>query len=129
MHADVLLPMLLDYAVNTDQSDYRWAADIFIDNHVPFESLLTVLENIFFNNEVVWKGQRRRYIGNTMLYSIEKWKNANRGGGMSFGDGENALQALEATRALIDDGCLSQSDSERAQVLAATVERTLREGR
>lgn len=82
-----------------------WVIDTLIDLNVPFESLLEILENMFYADEAPFSGRNRRFIANDMLHVIELWfHDSLRGGGQVFGDEVNAAAISQTLGVLVQGG-------------------------
>lgn len=94
----VLLPMLERYVLENQLGvgPQNWVVDLFLDLDVPYESLYTVLEAVFYNDEVPFHGRNRRFIGVDLLYVITRWyESTMRIGGGVFGSDVLAGRILE----------------------------------
>lgn len=82
-----LLPMLERYRVENQQHDAStWVVDLFLELQVEHEMIYTVLESLFYNDEVPFQGSNRKYIGHDLTYLISRWLNDTvRIGGGAFG--------------------------------------------
>ncbi len=103
-----------------------WVIDIFLDLQVHHESLLPVLEAMFYNDEAPFQGRNRRYIGNDMLYLIQRWfHDSGRGGGRIFGGDTNAL-AISQTLLMLQQNGIDEDKAEECQALRMRIEQMLR---
>ena len=82
-----LLPMLERYRVEHQQlGASTWVVDLFLELQVEHELLYTVLESLFYNDEVPFQGSNRKYIGHDLAYLISRWLDDTiRIGGGAFG--------------------------------------------
>lgn len=77
-----IVPILERYAFEFQNGvgPRSWPVDCLIGVDVPFESLFTVLEGMFYNDEAPFQGRNRRYIANDIMYVVELWfQNSSRG--------------------------------------------------
>ena len=122
-----LLPLLKRYAYEfqNDVGPETWVMDTFIDINVPYESLVSVLESMFYNDEAPFQGRNRRFIANDLIYVIGQWyRETSRGAEAVFGGESNAEGVLELLRVVGQSGL----DEERAgtcQALRVRIESTL----
>ncbi|KAK2734191.1 hypothetical protein FQN57_001845 [Myotisia sp. PD_48] len=83
-----LLPMLERYTLERqkDVGPSTWVIDLFLELQVEPELLYTILESLFYNDEVPFHGTNRKYIGHDLAYLISRWFNDTiRLGGGAFG--------------------------------------------
>ena len=100
--------------------------DTFIDLQVPFESLVSALEEMFYNDEAPFQGRNRRLVANDLVYTIGQWyKASNRGAEVVFGGEDNAENISQLLRVLLQSG-LDQQRAEQCQALRMMIEHTLR---
>ncbi|EEP77581.1 conserved hypothetical protein [Uncinocarpus reesii 1704] len=84
----ILLPMLEKYVLERQLGvgPQTWVIDLFLDLQVAHETLYTILESMFYNDEVPFQGRNRVYIGNDLVYLISRWyQETVRIGGGVFG--------------------------------------------
>ena len=119
--------MLERYAVEFQNGvgPETWVMDTLIDVGVPFESLYSVLETMFYNDEAPFQGKNRRYIANDIVYVIRLWsQNRNRGAGEILG-GEGNAATISATLQTLQP-TLDLQRAEEAQMLRMRIEYLLR---
>jgi nuclear pore complex protein Nup155 len=103
----ILLPMLERYVI---ENQFRvgpstWVIDLFLDLHVAHELLYTVLESLFYNDEVPFHGANRRYIAHDLVYLIHRWfHDTVRVGGGVFGSDALAGRVSEVLLLLQQSG-------------------------
>lgn len=93
-----LLPMLERYRLEHQKNDGppTWVVDLFLELQVEPEVLYTVLESLFYNDEVPFHGANRKFIGNDLAYLISRWFNeTSRLGGAAFGSDVIAARVSE----------------------------------
>lgn len=123
-----LVPMLEKYAFEYQRGvgPATWVVDIFLDLQVPHETILRVLEAMFYNDEAPFQGRNRRYIGNDMLYLVQRWfHDSGRGGGRVFGGDSNAL-AISQTLLMLQQNGMDEDKAEECQSLRIRIEQMLR---
>lgn len=108
-----------------------WVPDAFMSVGVPFETLVTVLESMFYGNEAPWIGKRNRgIVGAWMICVIQKWfeesLTAGAAGGLVFGGEENAMAVLQTLRGVETAAVLNTEAMEEARILRARIEGALR---
>lgn len=103
----ILLPMLERYALEHQLGvgPETWVIDLFLDLQVTHDSLYTVLESLFYNDEVPFHGKNRRFIGKDLLYLIMRWcQDTSRIGGGVFGSDALAARVSEMLLLLQQSG-------------------------
>ncbi|WEW59573.1 hypothetical protein PRK78_005047 [Emydomyces testavorans] len=94
----ILLPMLERYVLERQLGvgPQTWVIDLFLDLQVAHETLYTILESMFYNDEVPFQGRNRMYIGNDLIYLISRWYHDTvRIGGGVFGSDALASRISE----------------------------------
>ena len=105
----------------------QWVVDTFLDISVPHETLLAVLESIYYGEEAPFRGRGRHVIGNDMLYLCSKWYHDSlRSGGRLFGGDDEAAVVSESLAALLKDGLGAPEKTDECRVLRERIERFLR---
>lgn len=124
----MLLPMLERYALEHQRGvgPATWVVDLFLDLEVPHETLYTVLEAMFYNDEAPFHGPNRRYIASDLLYLIQHWFHSTvRMGGIVFGSDVVAARVSE-TLSLLREAGLSQDLIRVVDELRIRIEDVLR---
>ena len=124
-----VLPTLERYAFEWQQGvgPETWVSDTFIDLAVPFETLLEVLENMFYADEAPFSGKNRRVIGNEILHVAEVWmRESLRGGGMVYGDEARAGTVSDLAGVVVQSGVMDQGGVEVGTGLKTRIEAILR---
>ena len=104
-----------------------WVVDVFLDLHVPYETLVAVLENMFFNEEAPFQGRNRRVPATYLVYVIQRWwEDSTRAGGLALGGVENCIAMSDTLRVVMTAGVLEEGPMEVARVLRANIEQVLR---
>lgn len=103
-----------------------WMIDAFLDLQVPHETILPVLEAMFYNDEAPFQGRNRRHIANDMLYLIQRWfHDSGRRGGRVFGGDSNAL-TISQTLLMLQQNGIDEDKAEECQSLRIRIEQMLR---
>ena len=123
-----LVPMIRKYAheFQHEVGPDIWVMDTFSDLQVPFESILSALEEMFYHDEAPFQGRNRRFIANDMVYVIGLWYRASsRGVGVAFGGESNAEGVSQMLQVLLRSG-LDEQRAEQCQALRMRIEHTMR---
>jgi nuclear pore complex protein Nup155 len=123
----LLIPMLLRYSYEHQRGlgAPTWVMDLFIEIGFPYETLLSVLESMFYNDETPFEGRNRRIIGNNMVHIIRMWYlHCTRHNQRIFGGEDNAATIVQTLAMLTQNG-LTGPELEDAQVLKRKIEREL----
>ena len=101
--------------------------DCLVGVGVPFESLFTVLEGMFYNDEAPFQGRNRRYIADDIIYVAGLWfQDSSRGAGKILGGEGNAAAITQTLMMLQQSGLLDREGLEECRVLRARIEQILR---
>lgn len=99
----VLIPMLEIYA-QTFQNGVgprTWLPDLFITVGFPFETIVAVLQNMWYTNTYPFTGQRKRILADHMLYVLGQWyEDCVKTNTRLFGSDENAQDINELLEGL-----------------------------
>jgi nuclear pore complex protein Nup155 len=126
-----LLPMLERYSLEDAArgAPKTWAIDVFLNVDIPHESLLPVLEQIYYGNEHPFVGTQRRIIAAHMVYVVRTWLegSSRRGERIPFGSEENASLCIDLLRTLLAArDALVGEDRQDAEQLQSAIQRLLR---
>jgi nuclear pore complex protein Nup155 len=126
-----LLPMLERYSLEDAArgAPRTWAIDIFLNVDIPHESLLPVLEQIYYGNEHPFVGTQRRIIAAHMVYVVKTWLegSSRRGERIPFGSEENAGLCVDLLRGLLAArDALVGEDRQDAEQLQSAIQRLMR---
>jgi len=130
--AAILLPLLLRYSYEFQRntSPPTWISTLFLDLSVPHETLMSILEAMFYNDEVPFRGRNRKYIVPDLLNIVQRWMTESaQTGGRMFGSEENTVAVSELLRDVSEQGAsagLSEDVVEEMRVLRARVDAGLR---
>lgn len=124
-----LVPILERYAFEFQRGvgPRQWPMDCLVGVGVPFESLFTVLEGMFYNDEAPFQGRNRRYVAHDIIYIAGLWfQDSNRGTGKILG-GEGSAAAITQTLMMLQQsGLLEGEDLEECRMLRGRIEQILR---
>ncbi|EEH47111.1 uncharacterized protein PADG_03209 [Paracoccidioides brasiliensis Pb18] len=123
----MLLPMLDRYVLEQQLGvgPDTWVVDLFLDLQVSHEQIYTVLESLFYTNEVPFHGKNRRYIARDLLYLIARWfQDSLRVGSGAFGSDVCAHRVSEMLLLLQQSG-LDDTSAEECRDLQAKIQRSL----
>lgn len=124
-----IVPILERYAFEFQNGvgPRSWPVDCLIGVDVPFESLFTVLEGMFYNDEAPFQGRNRRYIANDIIYVVGLWfQNSSRGAGKILGGEGNAAAITQTLMMLQQSGLLDGESLDDCRALRARIELMLR---
>lgn len=126
-----LLPMLERYSLEEAArgAPKTWAIDIFLNVDIPHETLLPVLEQIYYGNEHPFIGAHRRIIAAHMVYVVRTWLegSSRRGERTPFGSEENASLCVDMLRGLLAArDALVGEDRQDAEQLQSAIQRMMR---
>ena len=127
----IVLPILLQY-LSQNQPEYlgkTWPVDLFLELQIPYETLLAVLESLFYRHlEPNWSGRRHELIARLIVYVARIWmQQTAKGGGVYFGSEENARSVSEILRAVLaDQRALPAAEQDVAREIRERVDRIIR---
>lgn len=125
----LLLPLLERYALERQQDvgPKTWVIDLFLDLQVAHESLYSVLEALFYNDEPPFHGPNRQHIGRDLVYLIHKWfgDTSRVGGGGAFGSDALAARVSEMLL-LLQQSNMGDEITRVCQELRLDIEKVLR---
>ncbi len=124
-----IVPILEKYAFEFQNGvgPRTWPMDSLIGVGVPFESLYTVLEGMFYNDEAPFQGRNRRYIASDLIYVVGLWfQDSSRGAGKILGGEGNAAAITQTLMMLQQSGLLDGDSLETCRALRARIELMLR---
>ncbi|KAK4548388.1 hypothetical protein LTR36_010259 [Oleoguttula mirabilis] len=122
----VLLPLLERYAVNPQEyppESATWAVDIFLSLGVPHETLLPVLERVYYGNEHPFTGSKRKVVAGHMVYVVAEWvrESERRGERVVCGSEENASLVSDCLGSLLRGADLDAARRREAEGLGVVV--------
>ncbi|KAK5167180.1 uncharacterized protein LTR77_007910 [Saxophila tyrrhenica] len=126
----ILLPMLQRYAIaaHDQKPPPTWALDLFLSLDIPHETLLPVMEQMYYGNEHPFVGAKRKVLASQMVYLMQGWfeESERRGERVPFGNEENLSVVSDLVAALLRTGDLEQGARSGAEHLLAGVQRAMR---
>ncbi|PGG98028.1 hypothetical protein AJ80_09597 [Polytolypa hystricis UAMH7299] len=124
-----LLPMLERYVLEHQLSvgPQTWVADLFLDLQVAHEALYTVLEALFYNDEVPFHGRNRVYVCRDLVYVVARWvRDSVRVGGGMFGSDALANRVMEVLLLVQQQGGVDEETVLACRDLRGRIEASLR---
>jgi nuclear pore complex protein Nup155 len=99
---------------------------MMLELSIPHETLVTVLEDIFYSPEALWtKEKTKSRIAQLLVYTIDAWFDATaRTQGVVFGSDENAVKMLELVKEVLGYRGLKEG-KEDAERVREKIERVL----
>jgi len=128
----IVLPILLQYTIaHPALGQHRtWPIDLLADLTVPYETILSTLESLFYRKtESTWAGAKHELVATLMVYVSQRWlEQSGRGGGIPFGSEENVVAVMDVLAAVLDDKppALDAQDRESASLVREQIARILR---
>ncbi|KAK3680939.1 hypothetical protein LTR37_021025 [Vermiconidia calcicola] len=126
----ILLPMLERYAMmpHDHKPPSTWAVDLFLDLDIPHETLLPVMEQMYYGNEHPFVGSKRKILAGQMVYLLRSWfeQSERRGERNAFGSEENASLVIDCAASLLKAGELDAAARREAEQLVSSVQRAMR---
>ncbi|EON68234.1 hypothetical protein W97_07492 [Coniosporium apollinis CBS 100218] len=125
----LVLPLLSRYAYTHQRSmaPLNWPTELLLSLGVPHETLISVLESLFYNEEAPFMGRARRYPAENIVYVAQRWlEESLRQGGPALGGVENCVAVSETLGVVLGAGVLDEIGVERARGVREAVEACLR---
>jgi nuclear pore complex protein Nup155 len=120
-----LIPLLEVYAYEhqRDRGPPGWVVDMFLDAGVKEERILQVLEDMFWRNEIPFRGIARRRLLFDATHVVEKWwsKVVKRGGGEGF----KPDAVCNTLRRMANEVPTATLEIEKANKIVADIERRM----
>jgi nuclear pore complex protein Nup155 len=126
--AAILIPMLEQYALEFQNmvGPKNWVIDLFIDVGFAYETILGILQGMWYNDMAPFTGRHKRVLADHMLYICEQWyEDCVRHNTRLFGGDDNALEISGLLDMLTEHG-LQPDEQERAADLRRKIQRSLR---
>lgn len=126
-----LLPTLEKYAIDPKRQPPppdAWALDLFLELEIPHETLLPVLEQMYYSNEQPFTGTKRKLVAAKMVYLIGRWFEASERSGerVLFGSEECFSTVQDCLSILIRQGQLPDASKRQAEALEAALLQAVR---
>ena len=111
-----------------DVGPQTWVMDTFLDLHVPYETILPVLDGMLYHDEAPFTGNNRKFIANDIVYLIRRWyeHGVRSGMGRLFGGESNATSITQLLGVLIQTQYLDNAEKEEARILMQRIDMVLR---
>lgn len=121
----VLVPMVERYAFENQRGvgPSTWVVDVFLEVGIPHANLLSILEQMFYNDEAPFQGQNRRVLASEMFTVIKKWYLQCRSSNQIIFGGTETAHGIEETLVMLMRNGLGQGEREDAEILRAKIER------
>ncbi|KXT07541.1 hypothetical protein AC578_10132 [Pseudocercospora eumusae] len=128
---NTLLPLLEEYAIEPRQEHPpdTWAIDIMLDLEIPAETLLPVVETMYYSNAHPWNsGSKKRKLAEKMVYVVQRWYEESERSGerVLFGSEENLSLVMDCLNSLARDHTLGQEGREGALRMMGSIRDVLR---
>jgi len=123
-----LIPLIEKYALESQRGvgSPTWVVDLFLSVSFHPETILSVLQEMFYNDIAPFTGRNKAILPNHMLYTIQQWYHeCVRNNQRLFGGDENARAINELLSTLIRSG-LSPDDQEQATELMKKIGKSFR---
>lgn len=124
----ILIPMLEKYALEFQfQIGPRiWLPELFIEVGFTYENILSILQDMWYQNIAPFTDRRRRILSEHILYIIEQWyEECMRANGRLFGSDDIAKSIVELLDAFASSN-LSASDMEMCEEIKRRIMRACR---
>ncbi|KAK2759529.1 hypothetical protein FQN54_003008 [Arachnomyces sp. PD_36] len=124
----LLLPLLERYVLEHQRGvgPETWVIDLFLDLQVAHESIYSVMEALFYNDEPPFHGSNRQHIGRDLIYLIQRWfYDTVRVGGAVFGSDTLAARVSEMLL-LLQQSNMGDEMTHVCQELRLKIEQVLR---
>jgi nuclear pore complex protein Nup155 len=109
-----------------DVGPQTWVVDTFLDLHVPYETILPVLDGMLYHDEAPFTGNNRRFIASDILYLIRRWYEYGVRSGRLFGGEYGVSNVTHMLGVLIQTQYLSNVEKEEARILMQRIDMVLR---
>lgn len=108
----MLIPLIERYALQESQTG-QWVPNLFIKVHFPFETILAVLQAMWYNNIAPFTGKRKSQLASHIVYILEAWyRDCVSQNAILFGGYEN-MEAINDLLGMLEvDGDLTQEEKE-----------------
>jgi nuclear pore complex protein Nup155 len=123
-----LIPMLETYAITFQNGvgPRTWLIDLFIHVNYPFETIVAVIEAMYYNDSAPFVGRNKKILVDHILYACEQWfEDCMRSNQRLFGSQENAQSISRMLQELVQNG-LQPEEQEQANELRRKIDRTFR---
>jgi nuclear pore complex protein Nup155 len=125
----MIIPLIERYAIEQQYNigPKTWVPDLFIEVGFPHETIVAVLQNMWYNNIAPFTEHRKRVLAEHIVYVLESWygvcKSRNE---ILFAGEENCEEVVELLTVMEHEGGLDNEGRERVVELRRKILRTLR---
>ncbi|KXL44642.1 hypothetical protein M433DRAFT_155581 [Acidomyces richmondensis BFW] len=123
----LLLPAMEKYALQPQEYPIpqTWAVDLFLELDIAYETMLPVLEQIYYGNEQPFVGSKRKVIAGHMVYVMKQWVEESNRRGEKFlcGTEENASVVSDCLTSLLKGKDLDADRRRQAEMILAILQR------
>lgn len=122
----MLIPLIENYAIEHQNGvgAKTWVPDLFIHVGFQYDTILSILNNMYLNDLAPFVGRNKRVLAYHMLYVCEQWyKDCIRSNKRIFGTEENAAVISEILGMLAQNG-LQGEEADQANRLRQKIERS-----
>lgn len=124
----VIIPLVERYAVQCQNGvgPRTWVIDLFIHVKFQYETILSILQGMLYNDQEPFTGRNKRILADHILYVSEQWySDCMRNNERLYGGEENAEEVSHLLQTLITGG-LGPAEVEAATELRRKIERSFR---
>ena len=126
----ILVPMLERYFMRPHEHKppTTWVLDLFFDLEIPHETLLPVMEQMYYGNEQPFVGAKRKILAGQIVYLLQSWlkESERKGERVPFGSEENASLVLDCVASLVRTDELDATARRDAELLDSSVQGAMR---
>lgn len=69
----LIIPMLERYYVENIAGTPEWLPELLIDVKFPFETIISILQSMWYTNSPPFTGSRRRVLSQHIIYVLNQW--------------------------------------------------------
>ncbi|KAE8443895.1 hypothetical protein EG329_001304 [Mollisiaceae sp. DMI_Dod_QoI] len=125
-----LIPLLERYAIEHQNGvgPEFWLPDLFLEVEFQYETIVQVLQSLWYSNIAPFSGRRKQVLASHVLYVLEQWfLDCERNNNRLFGSEENAQDISQLLEVLQAGGdALRQADVEKCAELRRKILRSFR---
>lgn len=113
----ILIPMIETYAFNNDTGG-NWVPDLFIHVRFEHETIVTVLQNMYYSEAQPFMGRNKHVLVEHTLYVIKDWyRECTRHNKAIFGGDDNARGIDNILNELVDSQLFTADERDQANTL------------
>jgi nuclear pore complex protein Nup155 len=124
---NIIIPMIERYALERQSGvgSRHWVPDLFLEVGFPHETIVTVLQGMWYNNIPPFNDRRRRVLAEHIVYVCNQWyEECVRSNTRLYGSDDNAQEMSELLGLLAGD--LLPVDQETVAQLRRKIQRSFR---